>query len=156
MIQCLIIMQPIPFPTIHTANWDGIEDRESGLLAYTWCISSSTEYSCDILEQENPHGSITEQAYWTNTGLARFSDDPLNDGPYYVTVDAINNAGYGGALVTTIHHTTPFILDTTPPVIDGLTVVEYDIVKNILSVDFSVRLVVLSYNYCIRLLIIIT
>ena len=50
------------------ANWDGIDDRESGLLAYTWCISSTTDYSCNILEQENPHGSVSEQAYWTNTG----------------------------------------------------------------------------------------
>ncbi len=107
-------------------------------MAYTWCISSSTDYTCDILQQENPHGSVTEQAYWTNTGLARFSK-LLHDGPYYITVDAINGAGYGGALVTTIHHTTPYILDTTPPITEYLAITEYDGVQNVLTVDFSVK-----------------
>lgn len=78
--------------------------------------------------------------YWTNTGLATFTDE-LEDGDYYVTVDAINNAIYGGAMVTTIHHTTPYTLDTTPPVIQRLTVINYDIFNNILLLNISVRLV---------------
>ena len=123
----------------YIANWDGIEDRESGLLAYTWCISSSETYDCDVLIREDPHDGVTEQTYWTNTGLARFSN--LSDGSYYITVDAINRAGYGGSMVTTIHHSTPYILDTTPPQVDEFEVNEYNIDLNILTVTFKIRYV---------------
>ena len=50
----------------------------------------------------------------------------MEDGPYYVTVQALNGAELGGSLVTTVCHSTPFIVDTTPPVFNGVTDIIYD------------------------------
>ena len=124
------------------ANWDGFHDKESGLAVYTWCISSSLSYNCDILSRTDPHNGETDQQYWTNSGLAKFSD--LLDGSFYITVDVINGAGYGGSLVTTVHHSTEYIIDTQPPEIDELNIDDYDINTNRLNISFNVRYVLLN------------
>lgn len=74
--------------------------------------------------------------------MAKFSG--LSDGSYYITVDVINGAGYGGSLVTTVHHSTEYIIDTLPPVINELNIDEYDININRLNISFNVRYVLLN------------
>ena len=95
----------------------------------------SAEHNCDVLEQSDPVSELAQN------GLAKFTgSDALKDGNYYITVDAVNKAGYGGALVTTIHHSIPFIVDTTPPDIEYLEIDDYEIESNILTFNYSIRL----------------
>lgn len=63
----------------------------------------------------------------------------LEDGSYYFSVDAINGVGYGGSLVTTVHHSTPYIIDTTPPIILYLQIEAYDNIENMLNITFNIR-----------------
>ena len=58
---------------------------------------------------------------------------------YYVTVEAVNNVVHGGALVTTVRHSTPLVIDTTPPVIDGIRVEMFDSSTGYLSVQVNAR-----------------
>lgn len=125
----------------YIANWDGFADSQSGLVSYSWCISSSTNYTCDTVPSSDPHGGQAMQ-YWTNTGLAKVY---LSDGSYYVSVSAINGAGYGGSLVTTVHHSVPYIVDTTPPVIDSFELMSYDIQFDILNLSYTVKYVYILY-----------
>ena len=117
------------------ANWDGYNDRESGIRSYTWCISSTSNHTCDILPPTDPHSGLSNQ-YWSHNGLAKID---LMDGEYYITVEAINGVGYGGSMVTTVHHSVPYIVDTQPPVIGSFSSVYYDIDSNILNVSFLIR-----------------
>lgn len=124
--------------TPYTANWNGFSDPESGLYAFSWCIGTSVG-SCDLLPPSDPHarlGLLTRES-WTNTGLASFSN--LSDGSYYVTVQAISNIEYGGLLVTTVHHSTPYIIDTTPPTITEVNNIQFNHSTNELSLDYVVR-----------------
>lgn len=48
------------------------------------------------------------------------------DGKYYVTVRAINRIDYGGPLALTICHSTPYIIDNSPPIIYEIYNIKYD------------------------------
>lgn len=61
----------------------------------------------------------------------------MEDGPYYATVQALNNIVYGGALVTTVCKSTPIMVDTTPPIFDGVTEIFYDEDFDLLGVYFK-------------------
>lgn len=76
---------------------------------------------------------------WSNSGLTKFTNTSLSDGSYYISVDAINSVGYGGSLITTVHHSTPYIVDTLPPVVNDWSVVGYNESSNKLTVTFNVR-----------------
>jgi len=52
---------------------------------------------------------------------------------------AINNAVYGGSLVTTVHHTMPYVVDTTAPLLEVAMVDPYDTVTNTLTVYYMTR-----------------
>ncbi|VDI44467.1 Hypothetical predicted protein, partial [Mytilus galloprovincialis] len=95
-----------------SANWDGFNDNETGIFGYTWSVGT-TVCGTDIASFSDPHAHLSSPKFWTNTGYAR--NLHLPDGPYYVTVQAINNVVHGGAMVTTVCHSTPITVDTTPP-----------------------------------------
>ena len=118
-----------------TANWNGFLDAESGIYAYTWCVGTSLG-SCDILNQTDPHAhfGLSNRQAWTNTGLASSLD--LTDGSYYISVQAINNIEYGGPLVTTVQHSTPYVIDTSPPTLTELESIEYNVSTNELRLSY--------------------
>ena len=67
-----------------TANWDGLEDPQSGVLAYRWWVGSELGND-DVIPPTDPHMHlIGGQSAWTNTGLATGLD--LADGIYYISV----------------------------------------------------------------------
>ena len=117
------------------ANWNGFMDPESGIYAYTWCVGTSLG-SCDVLNQTDPHAhfGLSNQQAWTNTGLASSLD--LSDGSYYMSVQAINNIEYGGPLVTTVQHSTPYVIDTSPPVLTEVESIEYNDLVNELRLNY--------------------
>ena len=92
---------------------------------------------CDVLDPRDPHTrqGLTNRESWTNTGLATSLN--LTDGSYFVTVKAISNVEYGGPLATTVHHSTPYIIDTSPPLLTEVTDIEYNITTNELSLNYS-------------------
>lgn len=106
-----------------SANWDGFHDDESGIYGYTWAVGSQV-CGTDILYFKDPHAHFASRSFWTNSGFEKGFH--LSDGTYYVTVQALNNAELGGSLVTTVCHSTPFIVDTSAPVFSGVTEIVYD------------------------------
>ncbi|XP_033731540.1 uncharacterized protein LOC117321183 [Pecten maximus] len=117
-----------------TVNFDGFHDSETGIWGYTW---SAGTLACgsDVVLDRDPHGHLSHNKYWTHTGYTK--DLHLSDGKYYVTVSAINNVVYGGALVTTVCHTTPIVIDTTPPVFQNVSGVYYDEDFDILAIYYT-------------------
>ncbi|XP_048250793.1 uncharacterized protein LOC124111176 [Haliotis rufescens] len=110
------------------SNWDGIMDKESGILGYSWTVGRQV---CEELihPHHDPHRHLFDQSEWTNSGLITALPDamnPLPDGKYYITLRALNNVEYGGPLVTTICHTTPLGIDNTQPFVHEVYDVEYD------------------------------
>ena len=96
------------------AHWFGFHDDETDIWGYTWSIGT---YVCgeDVYPFEDPHAHLAGKFYWTNQGSA--TNLLLPDGQYYITVQALNNIVYGGALVTSVCHSTPVTIDTSPPVL---------------------------------------
>lgn len=122
---------------MYIAHWSGFEDLESSIYAHTWCIGTSIG-SCDLLPPTDPHADLglTTRETWTNTGLASFQN--LSDGSYYVTVQAVSNVIYGGPLATTVHHSTPYIIDTSPPIVNEVYNVQYNLTSNYLNLEYNV------------------
>ena len=56
-------------------------------------------------------------------------------------LQAISNIEYGGPLATTVHHSTPYILDTTPPQLNDVIITEYDTSTNQLVFSYNARYV---------------
>ncbi|KAL4222206.1 hypothetical protein ACF0H5_018244 [Mactra antiquata] len=105
------------------ANWKGFHDNESGIWGYTWAVGT-TVCGTDIVSYRDPYAHLSSKKFWTDSGFQKGIHLP--DGPYYVTVQALNGAELGGSLVTTVCHSTPFIVDTSPPVFGGVTDIIYD------------------------------
>ena len=102
------------------ANWDGISDPESGIFSYGWCIGTSVG-SCNVMSFTDPFPNfVNRHELWTDMAAALFQT-ALQDGTYYVSVQAINNVVYGGAMATIIEHSTPYVIDTSPPLVQLLT-----------------------------------
>ncbi|XP_041378093.1 uncharacterized protein LOC121390363 [Gigantopelta aegis] len=121
------------------ANWDGIQDRESGILGYTWTVGRSP---CEELihPHHDPHKHFFDKSEWTNIGLISpipAEHNPLPDGLYYITVRALNNVKYGGPLTTTICHTTPYAIDNTKPFVHEVFNVKYDEETFIVSAQYN-------------------
>lgn len=68
---------------------------------------------------------------------------------YTYCTQAVNNAAYGGSLVTTVHHSTPYVVDTTAPLLEIIMVDAYDTVTNTLTVHYMARYYITSLIlYC--------
>ena len=52
-------------------------------------------------------------------------------------MQAISNVVYGGPLATTVHHSTPYIIDTTPPIIEEVFNIQYNYTSNELSLEYN-------------------
>ena len=55
----------------------------------------------------------------------------FDDGIYYNTVQGLNQVIFGGSGVLTLCHSTPYIIDTTPPIIQNVTLIAYNETSNI-------------------------
>ncbi|XP_061197209.1 uncharacterized protein LOC133205414 [Saccostrea echinata] len=117
-----------------SANFDSFLDKESGIFGYTWAVG---RHICgtDISPFADPHAHLSSPKFWTNTGYAR--DVHLSDGQYYVTVQALNNVVHGGSLVTTVCHSVPLTVDTSPPEFKGLTDIIFDEDFNLMAIYFG-------------------
>ncbi|KAK3589126.1 hypothetical protein CHS0354_017092 [Potamilus streckersoni] len=118
-----------------SANWDGFHDEESGIYGFTWA-SGTKVCGTNILQYTDPHAHLSSSKFWTYSGYAK--DLHLPDGQYYVTIQAVNNVVSGGAMVTTVCHSTPVTVDTTPPVFSEVSDVMYDEDFDILAVYYNV------------------
>ena len=127
-----------PLTSLHVANWQGFSDAESGIYGYTWCVGTSIR-QCDVVSPRDPHGALSSRQAWTNTGLERSLDLP--DGAYFFTVQAVSNVEYGGPLVTTVAHSTPYIVDTSPPILSEVEVINYNVSSNQLILTYNARYV---------------
>ncbi|XP_062567667.1 uncharacterized protein LOC134229900 [Saccostrea cucullata] len=117
-----------------SANFDSFVDKESGIFGYTWAVG---RHICgtDISPFADPHAHLSSPKFWTNTGYAR--DVHLSDGQYYVTVQSLNNVVHGGSLVTTVCHSVPLTVDTSPPEFKGLTDIIFDEDFNLMAIYFG-------------------
>ncbi|XP_046562951.1 uncharacterized protein LOC124271844 [Haliotis rubra] len=111
-----------------SANWDGIMDKETGILGYSLTVGTQI---CEELihPHHDPHRHLFDESEWTHTGLISpipAPYDPLPDGKYYITLRALNKVDYGGPLVTTICHTTPLVVDNSPPLLYEIYNVSYN------------------------------
>ncbi|XP_067658325.1 uncharacterized protein [Haliotis asinina] len=122
------------------ANWDGITDVESGILGYSWSVG--TQPCEDLLHpHRDPHKHLFDEAEWTHTGLLSPLPEefnPLPDGKYYVTLRTFNKVEYGGPLVTTVCHTTPFCIDNTPPIVYEVYNIAYEEENHTISAEYNV------------------
>ncbi|XP_070573717.1 uncharacterized protein [Ptychodera flava] len=109
-----------------SANWDGYHDDETGIYGYTWTIGSEACLE-DVHPHKDPHSHFFDESEWTHIGLANNFDEPeLEDGPYHITVRAINKVDFGGPMATTVCHSMPYIIDRTPPIVHDIAVLGYD------------------------------
>ena len=67
---------------------------------------------------------MTDRKFWTDSAFQKGVHLP--DGAYYITVQALNGAELGGSLVLTLCHSTPLVVDTSPPVFYNVTDIIYD------------------------------
>lgn len=111
------------FHLLFVANWNGFHDDESGIWGYTWAVG---RHICgtDVFGFTDPYSHLSSKKFWTDSGFMKGLH--LADGAYYVTVQALNGAELGGSLVTTVCHSIPFTVDTTPPLFSGVTDIIYD------------------------------
>ena len=49
-----------------------------------------------------------------------------SDGIYHVVLNALNEVDFGGPMALHICHQTPYVIDTTPPVINYTAIAMYD------------------------------
>ncbi|GAB1602264.1 uncharacterized protein LOC115224694 [Argonauta hians] len=106
-----------------SANWNGFQDKESGIWGYTWALGTSPCAS-DVVPFSEPLNNMGAVSRLQTTSFA--SELSLSDGPYFVTVQALNNVVLGGAMVTSVCHSWPLIVDTTPPEFNGVDSFRYD------------------------------
>ncbi|XP_066289761.1 uncharacterized protein [Branchiostoma lanceolatum] len=118
-----------------SANWDGFHDDETDIHGYSWTVGT-TPCEDDVHPHIDPHAHLFDVSEWTHEGIA--SPLLLEDGKYHVTVRAINNVEFGGAMATTVCHTTPYIIDNTPPFVHHVHSVQYDDDAHVISAEYNV------------------
>ncbi|XP_078658229.1 uncharacterized protein LOC144903712 [Branchiostoma floridae x Branchiostoma belcheri] len=121
--------------TYVTANWDGFHDNETGIFGYTWTVGTS-HCQDDVHPHKDPHSHLYGEDEWTHQGLAYPLD--LADGFYHVSVRALNKIEFGGPLATTVCHSNPYVIDTTPPVVNHVELISYDENTYELIVEYNV------------------
>ncbi|KAJ8312545.1 hypothetical protein KUTeg_009918 [Tegillarca granosa] len=78
-----------------SVNFDGFHDNETGIWGYTWALGRSI-CGTNVVAYTDPHEHLSSRKYWTNSGYVK--GIYMEDGPYYATVQALNNIVYGGAV----------------------------------------------------------
>ncbi|XP_061168902.1 uncharacterized protein LOC133178171 [Saccostrea echinata] len=106
-----------------SVNFDGFHDDESGIYQYTWAVGKSV-CNQDVVIFSDPHEFLHSAKHWTHSGYEK--DLFLQDGKYFMTVQCVNNVVFGGSLVTTVCHSIPLIVDTTPPFFNGVQQIYFD------------------------------
>ncbi|XP_071798137.1 uncharacterized protein [Asterias amurensis] len=109
--------------TILAANWDGIHDNETGIHGYTWSIGYSV-CGDDVSSHIDPHAHLFDESQWHDQGLV--VNVNLPDGAYFTSVRALNKVEFGGPMALTVCHSTPLIIDNTPPIIYSIENITYD------------------------------
>ncbi|KAK3609657.1 hypothetical protein CHS0354_035942 [Potamilus streckersoni] len=109
--------------TYISANWDGIHDKETGIHGYSWTVGYDV---CQefLHPHHDPHKHLLDPSQWTHDG--QIYPLKLADGKHYVTVRALNQVQYGGPLGTSICHSTPYMVDTSPPFVNEVYNIKYD------------------------------
>ncbi|ESO82597.1 hypothetical protein LOTGIDRAFT_236952 [Lottia gigantea] len=120
-----------------SGNWDGIHDKETGIHGYSFAAGHSIcEETLD--EHKDPHAHLYDESEWTHTGIIkRDENDPIPDGKYYLTVRALNKVEYGGPLVTSFCHSTPYVIDNSVPFVHEVFNVRYDEESEDLSAEYN-------------------
>ena len=119
----------------HLGNFRGFYDNEAGIFAYTWAAGKSV-LSQDVVSYRDPHTHLPDPLHWTNAPVELVH---LDDGKYYLTVQAVNDVGSGGSLVTTVGHSTPLLVDTVPPLVHGIRGLHFNETTTLLTLYYNVR-----------------
>ncbi|KAI6655616.1 hypothetical protein LOD99_2114 [Oopsacas minuta] len=100
----------------------GFHDLESGIYAYTWYMDYEI---CEdnVITPRDPNEHSTTPLSDINQGRIF---QHFDDGTYYVTVQALNKVILGGSGVLTVCHSTPYTIDTSPPVISRVILISYN------------------------------
>ncbi|XP_061168901.1 uncharacterized protein LOC133178169 [Saccostrea echinata] len=106
-----------------SVNFDGFHDDETGIYQYTWAVGKSV-CNQDVVNFSDPHEFLHSSKHWTHSGYEK--NMFLQDGQYFMTVQCLNNVVFGGSLVTTVCHSNPLTVDTTPPFFDGVEQIYFD------------------------------
>ncbi|XP_038050728.1 uncharacterized protein LOC119723897 [Patiria miniata] len=109
--------------TFMAANWDGFHDNETGIYGYTWSIGYAV-CEDDVSIHIDPHAHLFDESEWTHEGLV--VNVNLPDDAYFITVRALNKVEFGGPMALTVCHTTPLIVDNSPPIIYSIDGITYD------------------------------
>ena len=121
--------------TYFPVHFNGWKDPECGLYKMVFGIGSNA-CETDIYPYEDPHAHHFGEEDWTHQGIAYPIELP--DGEYFATVQGLNKAVFGGSLVSTVCHTTPLIIDTTPPLVHSVDNVAYNDVKGIIKAGYNI------------------
>ncbi|XP_061188852.1 uncharacterized protein LOC133197029 [Saccostrea echinata] len=117
-----------------SVNFDGFHDDESGIYQYTWAAGRAVCYE-DVVNFRDPHEFLHSSKHWTHSGYEK--NMFLLDGKYFMTVQCLNNVVFGGSLVTTVCHSTPLTVDTTPPFFNGVEEIYFDEHFDILGIYYK-------------------
>ncbi|PVD18248.1 hypothetical protein C0Q70_21774, partial [Pomacea canaliculata] len=126
--------------TFISANWDGFHDDQSSIRGYS--LTAGRKPCEELLhEYHDPHRHLVpldDETQWTHTGIMNMKEGrKVPDGKYYVTIRALNKVEYGGPLATTVCHTTPYVIDTTPPVIYEVYGTRYDEMTYLITTKYN-------------------
>ena len=119
-----------------SGNWEAFTDNETGIWGYTWAVGTEP-CEANVSPFDDPHSHLADNSYWTYQGFA--NDLSMPDGKYYITVQALNNIVFGGALVTSVCHSVALIVDTTPPILLCVEDVFFDGDFELLAVYYKVK-----------------
>ena len=97
------------------------------MYAYAWFMGYKP---CEegALSPRDPNADSTSPLSDINQGRVL---QHFDDGIYYATVQGLNQVIFGSSGVLTLCHSTPYIIDTTPPIIYNVTRIAYNENTNI-------------------------
>ena len=97
------------------------------MYAYAWYMGYA---ACKegALSPRDPNADSTSRLPDINQGRVL---QHFDDGIYYITVQGLNQVIFGSSGVLTLCHSTPYIIDTTPPIIYNVTRIAYNENTNI-------------------------
>lgn len=103
------------------------QDNETDIRGYTLCIGS-TPCKCDRFPLYDPHETFRYPSEWNYIGFAvNDFERAFADGKYYGTITAINKVTMGGPFASSVCHTRPFVIDTSPPEVQFVGSMRYDV-----------------------------
>lgn len=108
-------------------RFDPFHDNETGIRGYSLCLGSSP-CKCDLFPTYDPHETYRYPSDWNYKGFAvNHYEQGFGDGKYYSTITAINEVTMGGPFATSVCHTKPFIVDTSPPSVEFVGDMRYHV-----------------------------